>query len=193
MDEAPIKLTLARKDAHLKQILALQARNVPAALDAETAASQGFLTATHDLPLLKEMNAAAASVIALRERKVVGYCLAMTREFGEAVAVLAPLFRRQDEIVYAGQRLGDSGYLVMGQVCVDEAVRGRRVADRMYKYLRSCYHLRFPYCVTAIDERNTRSRRVHERIGFRELDRFTAPDGQNWILVIWEWRKGLAR
>ncbi len=137
------------------------------------------------------MNAAAASVIALRDRKVVGYCLSMTREFGESVEVLAALFRRQDEIEHRGQLLGESGYLVMGQVCVAEEVRGKRVADRMYKYLRSCYHLRFPYCVTAIDERNTRSQRVHQRIGFDELDRFTAPDGRKWVLVIWNWREGM--
>ena len=191
MPLSPLKITLARKDYQLKQILELQRANVIDAVDAATATSQGFVTATHDLPLLKQMTASAASVIAIKGRKVLGYCLAMTREFGESVPVLTALFERQDTIAHRGQLLGESGYLVMGQICVAEEARGQKLADRMYKYLRGCYHLRFPYCVTAIDARNTRSQRVHERIGFEELDRFTAPDGRDWVLVIWNWRDGM--
>ena len=182
-----IKITLARKDYQLKQILKLQQVNVLEAVDGDTAQSQGFVTARHDLNLLQRMTASAASVIALYERKVVGYCLAMTQEFGQAIPVLAPLFERQDETEYRGAPLGQTGYLVMGQICVAEQVRGRKLADRMYKYLRGCYHLRFPYCLTAVDARNTRSLRVHERVGFTTLDRFTAPDGRNWVLLIWNW------
>lgn len=182
------KVTLARKPAHLKQILKLQAANVLEAIDDDTARSQGFVTATHDLELLQRMTASAASVIALQERQLVGYCLAMTREFGDSVPVLTPLFERQDAIEYRGELLGDSGYLVMGQICVAQGARGQKLADRMYKYLRGCYHLRFPYCITAVDARNTRSLRIHQRVGFEEIDRFQASDGRNWVLVIWNWR-----
>ena len=191
MERRDIKITLARKDAQLKQILALQAENVRAAVDAETAAEQGFLTAQHDLPLLKAMNAEAASVIAVHERRVVGYALAMTRTFGQSVPVLAELFDRQDKIEHRGQLLGESGYLVMGQICVAEAARGQRVPDRMYKYLRTCYYQRFPYLLTAIVAQNTRSLRVHQRVGFEELQRFTSADGHDWVLVIWNWADGM--
>ena len=75
----------------------------------------------------------------------------------------------------------------MGQLCVAEEARGRKLPDRMYKYLRGCYHPRFHYCVTAIDVRNTRSLRVHERVGFEQVDRFVAPDGRDWIIVAWDW------
>ena len=183
-----IKITLARKDYQLKQILQLQQANVIDAVDADAALSQGFVTATHDLPLLKQMTASAASVIAIRERTVLGYCLAMTREFGQDIPVLAPLVERQDSIEHRGVLLGESDYLGMGQICVAQEARGKKLPDRMYKYLRACYHLRYPYCVTAIDVRNTRSQRVHERIGFEELDRFTSPDGRDWVLIIWNWR-----
>ncbi len=187
----PIKITLARKDYQLKQVLTLQRANLIESVDADTATSQGFVTATHDLPLLKRMTAAAASVIALREREVVGYCLAMTREFKADIPALSFLIDRQDGLMHRGHLLGDSEYLIMGQICVAGEARGLMVPDRMYKYLRACYHLRYTYCVTAIDARNTRSQHVHERIGFEELDRFTSPDGRNWILVIWNWRDGM--
>lgn len=189
----PIKITLARKDVHFKRILELQRANLREALDTETAAAEGFVTATHDLPLLKRMAAAAAPVIALDERKLAGYCLAMTRDFAAEVPVLTDLFARQDAIVHRGERLGDSDYLVMGQICVAPLYRGTgaKIADRMYKYLRACYHLRFPYCVTAVDAANTRSLRVHERVGFTELQRWRAPDGHHWVIVIWNWRDGM--
>lgn len=184
----PTKITLARKPAELKQILALQAENLPEVLTEEELRSQGFVTARHDLELLTRMNNEAAAVIAKEGRKVIGYALAMTREFAREVPVLEPLFSRQDKLVFRGQLLGETDYLEMGQICVAEAARGQRLADRMYKYMRACYHPRFQYCITAIDARNTRSLRVHERIGFRVLDRFTAEDGHDWILVIWDWR-----
>ncbi|WP_116125572.1 GNAT family N-acetyltransferase [Lewinella sp. IMCC34183] len=191
MPDKPLKVTLANKDYQLKQILELQQANVLEHVDADTASSQGFVTATHDLPLLKKMTAAASSVVAQRDRKVLGYCLAMTRDFSRDVAVLTALIARQDNLKHRGKPLGESGYLIMGQLCVAKEARGQKLADRMYKYLRGCYHPRFPYCVTAIDERNTRSLHVHRRIGFEELDRFSSPDGRNWVLVIWNWRDGL--
>jgi RimJ/RimL family protein N-acetyltransferase len=59
----------------------------------------------------------------------------------------------------------------------------------MYKYMRSCYSLHYPYLVTAIDARNTRSQRVHKRVGFKELVRFSSEETEkDWVIVIWEWR-----
>lgn len=182
------KVTLARTPTHLKQILKLQAANVRDALDEPTAIAQGFVTATHSLKMLQEMTASATSVIALRNRRVVGYCLAMTAEYGRTIPVLTAVVDRQDAAIFRGAALGESGYLAMGQICVAEEARGKRLPDRMYKYLRGCYHPRFPYCVTAIDARNTRSLRVHERVGFEQVDRFVAPDGRDWIIVAWDWR-----
>ncbi len=189
--DAPIKLTLARKDYQLKQILQLQKANLIESIDADTASSQGFVTATHDLTLLKAMAATAAPVIAIRERTVLGYCLAMDRSFSTDVSALTFLIDRMDGAMHRGAMLGESAYLVMGQICVAEEARGKKLPDRMYKYLRACYHLRYTYCVTAVDARNTRSFRVHERIGFDVLDRFTSADGRDWILLIWNWREGM--
>ncbi|WP_020570591.1 GNAT family N-acetyltransferase [Neolewinella persica] len=187
--ENPIRITLARKKTELKQIIELQKKNHLAAVDEATAKDQGFVTAVHDYKVLEAMNSAAATVIAKDGNRVVGYALTMKREFANDVPALTELFHRQDEAIHRGERLGDAGYLVMGQICVAEEARGHRVADRMYKYMRSCYSLHYPYLVTAIDARNTRSIHVHERIGFKELDRFVGEQsGKDWLLVIWNWR-----
>jgi ribosomal protein S18 acetylase RimI-like enzyme len=185
-----IRITLARKKTELKQIIGLQETNLRASVGEEVAEDQGFVTAVHDPKVLAAMNAAAASVIAKDGTKVVGYALTMLREFADDVPALVELFDRQDNAVYKGGRLGDEDYIVMGQICVAEEARGQRLAGRMYKYMRACYSLRFPYVVTAIDARNTRSLKVHEKVGFKVLDEFRAEaSGKDWVLVIWDWRR----
>ncbi len=189
MQDQPIRITLARKKTELKQIIELQKKNLLQAVSEDTAQAQGFVTAVHDYAVLEAMNKAAATVIAKDGTKVVGYALTMKRAFANDVPALTELFAHQDEAIYEGERFGDQNYLVMGQICVAEEARGQRVADRMYKYMRSCYSLHYPYLVTAIDARNTRSLRVHERIGFKQLDRFVSEKtGKDWVLVVWNWR-----
>ena len=190
----PIRITLARKKTELKQIIELQRANLRETVGEEEALEQGFVTAVHDPKVLADMNAAAASVIAKDGTKVVGYALTMLRSFADNVPALTELFQRQDNAVFQGQRLGDTNYLVMGQICVAQEARGRRLADRMYKYMRSCYSLHYPYLVTGIDARNKRSIRVHERVGFKLLAEFhSEATGKDWVIVIWDWRRGLDR
>lgn len=185
-----IRVTLARKQTELKQIIELQRANLRETVGDDTARDQGFVTAVHDPKVLAAMNAAAASVIAKDGRKVVGYALTMLRQFANDVPALTELFTRQDNSTFKGQRVGDTNYLVMGQICVGEEARGQRLADRMYKYMRGCYSIHYPYLVTAIDARNTRSIRVHERVGFEVLDEFQSEEtGKEWVIVIWDWRK----
>lgn len=187
--ENPIRITLARKKTELKQIIELQKKNHLDTVDAATAEDQGFVTAVHKYEVLEAMNAAAATVIAKDGTRVVGYALTMKREFAADVPALTELFDRQDNAIHDGKRLGDENYLVMGQICVAEEARGQRVSNRMYKYMRSCYSLHYTYIVTAVDARNTRSRRVHERVGFKELVRFVSEEtGKDWVIVIWNWR-----
>lgn len=186
--DIPVRITLARKKTELKQIIDLQKTNLRETVGEEVAQDQGFVTAVHDPKVLAEMNAAAASVIAKDGTKVVGYALTMLRRFAEDVPALTEVVEQQNKTLYKGQCLGDTNYLSMGQVCVAEAARGQRLVDRMYKYMRGCYSIHYPYLVTAIDVRNTRSRRVHERIGFKEVHEFhSATTGKDWVIVLWDW------
>lgn len=188
--DKPLRITLARKKTELRQIIELQKANLRETVGDDVAADQGFVTAVHKPEVLAEMNAAAASVIAKDGTKVVGYALTMLRRFADDVPALTELFSWQDNGIYKGKRVGDTNYLAMGQVCVAEEARGQRLVDRMYRYMRGCYSIHYPYLVTAIDARNTRSRRVHERIGFEVLDeRKSEQTGKDWLIVIWDWRK----
>lgn len=188
MNKQPIKITLARKTADLNRILALQTANLPSALSEDEQAAEGFVSAQHSLATLQAMNQAAAAVIAKDGSSLAGYALAMTRDFSQDVPLLTGIFSYQDQLLYQGKTLAAHGYIVMGQVCVAPAYRGQRLVDRMYRYFRGCYALHYPFLVTAIAPRNTRSRRVHQRCGFEEIAIYQAPNGQEWVIVLWDWR-----
>ncbi|MEO0733108.1 MAG: GNAT family N-acetyltransferase [Bacteroidota bacterium] len=185
--EKPLRITLARKKTELRQIIALQKANLRITISEETAREQGFVTAVHTMESLQKLNDGAAAAIAKIGSRVVGYALAMKREFAADVPSLTFLFAEQDEVIYRGKRFGDASYLVMGQVCVAAEASGQKIVDRMYRYLRGCYALHYDYLQTAIDARNTRSLRVHERIGFEVMHRFSDEQGRDWVLVTWPW------
>ncbi|NJC27218.1 GNAT family N-acetyltransferase [Neolewinella antarctica] len=186
-DPDEIRITLARKKTELRQIIELQRANLKTSVGAEVAETQGFLSAVHDYDVLEDMNNNTAAVIAKKGTKVVGYALAMLRPYAAKIPTLTPVWALQDGSEMNGELLGGVNYLGMGQVCVAEEARGQKVVDRMYKYMRSCYSLHYPYLITSIDVNNTRSRRVHERIGFKELSIQTATTGQEWVVVGWDW------
>ncbi|MEM9527775.1 MAG: GNAT family N-acetyltransferase [Bacteroidota bacterium] len=142
-EEKKLRITLARKQTELRQIIELQKKNLPTAISAQEAKEQGFVTAVHTMASLQKMNDGAAAVIAKIGTKVVGYALAMRREYANDVPSLTFLFEEQDQTMFRGKRLGEETYIVMGQICVAEEARGQKLADRMYRYFRSCYSLHY--------------------------------------------------
>lgn len=168
------------------QILELQAQNLAASLTPEVIASQGFVTVKHDPEVLLEMNRAYPSVIAKAGDALAGYCLVMPREFAPKVPILAPMFRMLDTLSWQGRSLRESRWFVMGQVCVAEAFRGQGVFDGMYRKLREVCRRDFDFVVTEVAERNTRSMRAHQRVGFETIH--TYPDdttGELWHVIAW--------
>ena len=181
MTAAAVFTTVSTR-TEVRQILDLQAANLPGALSPEVIASQGFVTVKHDAEVLQRMNDAAPSVIAIADGRVVGYALVMLREFGPDVPVLQPLFARLDALAWrAGPLRDDPRWFVMGQICVAASHRGRGLVDGLYATMRDAYRDRYDFTVTEIAERNTRSRRVHERAGFQTFHKY--PDdttGETW-------------
>ena len=170
----------------MQQILDLQAINHSTAVSDEVQQSQGFVTVKHDLDLLQRMHEAAPSVVAVDQEKVVGYALAMTTSFSHEVPVLGGFFDQLDKAGYQGRFLRDIPYLVMGQVCVAIEARGQKLVDRMYDFMEQSYGREYELFVTEVAADNTRSIRVHERCGFKELFRHFE-DEKEWVTVVKEW------
>ena len=180
---------LAASEEDLKGILELQQKNLPDLLTQEELQAEGFVTVRHNPELLQKMNRDAPSVIAKSDSKVIGYCLAMTKKFREDIPVLIPMFEIMDRLTYQGKSIHAYRYIVSGQVCVDKAFRGQRVLDQMYTCYQQAYRQEHAFILTEISRRNPRSIKAHQRIGFETLTSYTAPDGEDWDIVIWNWNE----
>jgi len=185
---APAVFTTVSTRAEVRQILELQAANLPGALSPGVIASQGFVTVKHDAEVLQRMNDAAPSVIATADGQVVGYALVMLREFAPDVPVLRPMFARLDGLSWQARPLRDNPrWFVMGQICVAATHRGQGLVDGLYATMKEIYRHQYDFTVTEIAARNTRSRRVHERVGFQTFH--TYPDdatGEIWHVCAME-------
>ncbi|GAB4491065.1 MAG: hypothetical protein OHK0019_10780 [Saprospiraceae bacterium] len=170
----------------VRQILDLQEKNLAVSLSAETMASQGYVTVRHDPAVLQRMNEVAPAVIAKDGEQVVGYALVMPREFAPDVPILGPMFEMLNGLSWKNQPLKDNPrWFVMGQICVAEGYRGMGVFDGLYLKMRELYRLRYDFTVTEVAERNTRSMRAHERVGFQTLHTYPdATTGEVWRVIV---------
>lgn len=182
-----IHYTKAITDADLNGILQLQKENLPNALTEEEIRSQGFVTVVHEFETLKNLNETEAHVIAKDGDAIVAYLLCMTGKAKDNVPVLKPMFELFGEIPFADKRIADFHYLVVGQVCVAKAYRGKGLLDSCYEYYKNNFKAKYDFAITEIDANNTRSLKAHNRIGFDKIHRFKEKDGVDWIVVLWDW------
>jgi ribosomal protein S18 acetylase RimI-like enzyme len=100
---------------------------------------------------------------------------------------LSLLLPQLDALTYQGVPLQSKSYYVMGQLCVAAAFRGRGVVELMYDMHRQIYLDTYELMVLTISTKNTRSIRVHERIGFEEIHFFNDHHG-GWKVYVWDGR-----
>jgi len=91
--------------SELTGIRDLQALNLRKNIDAETALSQGFLTAAYTMDYLQAMHDASPSIIAKDGDDVVGYALVATKEVRNGHDLMADLFNVIDTKYYKGKCL----------------------------------------------------------------------------------------
>ncbi len=173
----------ARTDADLLAILELQSRNLPEAITDAELQSQGFLTVRHDLDTLRAMNEPHGHTQAWDGPQLAGYALAMDPGMRARTPILRPFFERLDALDYQGRPLAETPYALMGQVAVAKPYRGRGVFAGLYRDLEARLAAAYRLLITEISTRNPRSLRAHEKIGYPEWVRFTAPDGEVWVIV----------
>lgn len=185
---ARIDFTTVTTVDEVRQILDLQEINHPASLSPEVMASQGFVTVRHDPAVLQRMNEIAPAVIAKDGVQVVGYALVMPREFASHVPILEPMFETLNGLCWREQPLrANPRWFVMGQICVAEGYRGSGIFDGMYRTMKDAYRRDYDFTVTEVADRNPRSIRAHERVGFQQLH--TYPDettGEVWRMIVLE-------
>lgn len=162
----------------LEQILLLQQENLIKSLSAQEKEREGFVTVEHTLEILKAMNDACGHIIAVENGDVVGYALCMHPKFGESIEVLKPMFVEINKIVQ-----GKSNYMVMGQICVAKAYRGKGVFRNLYLTMKSKLPQGFDSIITEVDGKNKRSLAAHSAIGFKTLKVYPSGD-KEWHLIL---------
>lgn len=181
--------TTANSKNDLEGILSLQKRNLVASLTDDEIQSQGFVTVDHSYEQLEKLNSYERHVIAKENEKVVGYLLAMTKRSRLDIPVLIPMFELFDSISYRGKKISEYNYLVVGQVCIDQAWRGRGILDDCYAAYCEHYRAKYDFAITEIAATNLRSLKAHKRIGFKEVKIYVSPDKTKWSVVLWDWKE----
>jgi ribosomal protein S18 acetylase RimI-like enzyme len=184
-----IYFTAVKSDDEIFQIIELQKNNLLQNLTAEQIVSQGFVTVIHSFETLKKMNNTEASIIAKDNEKVIGYLLAMTNETKNDIPVLIPMFNAFDEVVYQNKKISGYHYIVVGQVCIADGYRGRGILDNCYNAYKNHFINKYDFAITEIHKTNKRSIKAHIRIGFELVHSYKDLNGDEWDIVIWDWRK----
>ncbi|WP_442265044.1 GNAT family N-acetyltransferase [Tenacibaculum sp. ZS6-P6] len=172
-----ITFTKTSNVSELTQILELQQRNLPKKLTEEEKKTQGFVTVEHDLEILSKMHDLHPHIIAKDNDNVVGYALSMSTSFKNEIPVLIPMFNEIDKLNI------NPNFIVMGQVCVDKAYRGKGIFRGLYDTMATTFSGEFTSIITEIDANNTRSLKAHETIGFSDLCTYEAGQ-QLWKVVV---------
>jgi len=173
-----IKFTRCTSKSELQQILDLQQKNHLQNVNAEEKVKEGFVTVSHTLEILSEMNDACPHIIAKDQKKVVGYALCMHPRFGNDVEVLKPMFLEIDAVIPKGDP-----YMVMGQICIDKEYRRQGLFRKLYETMKNTLLPNFTSIVTEVDTTNLRSLEAHYAVGFEELKTYHA-GGQDWKLIV---------
>lgn len=183
-----ITFTQAKTIDDLRQILALQAANLPQNISKSELAKEGFVTVQHSMELLQAMNEPYAHIIAKDGEKVIAYALVMLRDFADKIPVLFSMFEMINQSSFNGKSINNATYFAMGQVCIDKAYRGKGIFQKLYQTMQNYYSNDFQYLITEIAARNPRSLKAHSKVGFQDLKIFEdEKSGEIWHLVIWDW------
>ncbi len=166
----------------------LQKENHYSSLSREEMSSEGFLTCTHSIELLNELNTVAPHVIAIANNKVIAYLLTMTARAKGKMPILNPMFAEFETLLYKGQTIAVYNYLIVGQVCVAKGFRGKGVLNKCYELYKDLYSSKYDFAITEVDSRNKRSLKAHFSIGFQEIHRYNTAEGEEWSVVIWDWK-----
>lgn len=184
-DKSLITFEIAITDKHFEQILALQKQNHYAEISETQQNQNGFVFASHTLPVLKKMAAQMPQVIALCGGEVIGYNLAMSSTMADILPSLLPMFEEFNKWDYEGKALSAYRFVVGGQVCVDENFRGMGLIRSLYQKTKEVIAEDFQLCITEISVRNINSLKAHQRIGFEVVGNYD--DGaENWNLMVWK-------
>jgi len=167
----------------LTQIQQLQAENHRSNLSIELQSSDGFLTVKHSLQLLEQMNIVTPHIIAKEGDHVVGYALGMSKDFVSRIPELRMMFEMIDHVKTDEFDLSAMDYIIMGQICVKKDYRGKGIFQGLYQLYFERYKGTFPFVITEVAVRNSKSLQAHQKVGFRIIHQYIEKDVDEWAIL----------
>jgi predicted GNAT family N-acyltransferase len=178
-----IIFTTAKISDELIQIHKLQAENHRSVLPIEVQVEDGFLTVKHSLQLLDQMNNVTPHIIAKNGNQVVGYALAMSKDFVNQIPELRMMFDMIDHVKTDEYVLSAMDYIIMGQICVKKEYRGKGIFQGLYQMYFETYKGLFPCIITEVAIRNTKSLFAHQKVGFRIIHQYVEEGVDEWAIL----------
>ena len=180
--------TVVTKDDELIQINGLNVQNLKTSLSKQEKEQQGFVTWLYPVSLLRSMHKIAPSIIVKDDDAVVGYALVTLKEARNFHHDLRTMINKLELINYKGKLLSSYTYYIMGQVCIQKNYRGKGIFEMLFQKHKELYSSRYELLVTEISTANYRSKKAHEKVGFKTIHTYS-DDLDEWNVVVWDWRQ----
>ena len=163
----------------LEQILSIQKRNLRSGLSQQEMNIEGFVTVSHEIELLNQMNHTCSHMIAKSGPHVAGYALCMHPRYSNEIPVLKPMFKKVDSLLES-----EIKFMVMGQICIDKPFRRRGIFSGLYSFMRDQLKTDYDLIITEVDSGNVRSLGAHYKVGFKDLLVYQSGE-RTWHLIQW--------
>lgn len=170
----------------LQQIHELNQANYRQHISVAERDREGFVSWLYPLKLLQQTQAIAPHVIVKQDNKVAGYALTLLPAAAAFHNDLEEMFNNLSLAEYNGKPLLDYRVYCMGQVCIDKPWRGKGVFNMLYQHHKKLFAPQFDLLITEISASNLRSRRAHEKVGFKTIYTYTDKNDE-WDVVAWDW------
>lgn len=146
----------------------------------------GYLSARFSLAQIAAIADDLAIVVALEERRVVGYMCASRREFASGSPIVEMMLRSLGPLRFNGKALENTALCIYGPVCIAAAHRGRGVLRRLFARLKQELGGRFEAGAAFIAADNPHSLRAHvDGLGMQRIGEF-AVNAKRYAIVAFE-------
>jgi GNAT superfamily N-acetyltransferase len=178
---------LSETIADYERIIELQQANHAAAVAPDLGETEGFVTMEYTVPQLQAMSGKYRHVVAKAGDVVVGYALVLLIEYKAAFPFLHDMFQKIEAGSDCGKPIRESAYFVMGQVCIEQDFRGKGLFKMLYRKLKEQMSADFDLVITEVSEKNKRSMRAHQEVGFRNIQ-LKDEHASEWNVIAWDWK-----
>lgn len=168
----------------IDDVMALQSRYHIASISAEDKSS-GFVTTLFSRAQLSALvDDERGLFVARQDGRLVAYVMAASWGFWSQWPLFAHMLKGLPELEFLGRPLSTGNSYQYGPVCIDTAVRGSGVLERIFDFARAEMAKRYPILVTFINKINTRSFAAHTRkLGLQVIQEFEFNGNQYYELV----------